>query len=179
MRRKGRILKRGKRSWAVVLYLGRDPETKKEKRKWYTFPSQQDAEQFLHQCLASGPGAAPPNTRLRLGEYLEQWLTDYAEGAVSPTTFAGYRDIIRVHLAPSEKPIAFSLTPLSRLTPQAIQGYLSGKLDAGLSPTTVRHHFALLHEALHRAVRWGPGWSESGGHGGRAAGTPAGTAYPG
>jgi integrase len=154
MRRKGRIVKRGKRSWAVVLYLGRDPQTAKEKRKWYTFPSQHDAEQFLHQCLAFGPGVAPPNTRLRLGEYLERWLMDYAAGAVAPTTFAGYRDIIRVHLAPAQKPIAFGLTPLPRLTPQAIQSYISSKLEAGLSTTTVRHHFALLHEALHYAVRW-------------------------
>ncbi len=155
MRRKGRILKRGKRSWAVVLYMGRDPETKKEKRRWYTFHTQQDAEQFLHQCLASGPGAAPPNRRIRLGEYLEQWLTDYAAGAVAPTTLASYRDTVRVHLAPAKSPAALGLTPLVRLTPQAIQGYLTEKLKSGLSPETIRRHYVLLHEALRHAVKWG------------------------
>lgn len=77
MRRRGRLFKRGKRSWTVVLYLGRDPETRKEKRKWYTFGAQREAEQFLHQYLAHGNGIAPPATRLRLGEYLEQWLATY------------------------------------------------------------------------------------------------------
>jgi hypothetical protein len=33
---RGSIVKRGTKSFAVVVYLGRDPQTGKEKRKWYS-----------------------------------------------------------------------------------------------------------------------------------------------
>lgn len=71
-------------------------------------------------------------------------------GAVAITTRARYEEIIRLHLKP-----ALGDLPLKRLTPQVIQSYFSGKLASGLSPTTVRHHAMVLHEALHHAVRWG------------------------
>jgi integrase len=55
-----------------------------------------------------------------------------------------------VHLAP-----VLGHVPLARLSPQAIQGYYSAKLAAGLSPSTLRRHAAVLHVALRHAVRWG------------------------
>ncbi len=67
------------------------------------------------------------------------WLRDYVEAGVAPTTQASYRDTIRVHLAPT-----LGHAPLARLTPQAIQGYISDKSRQGLSPTTVRYHVAIV-----------------------------------
>jgi integrase len=85
-----------------------------------------------------------------MGEYLEQWLRDYAVGSVAPTTLSSYEMIIRVHLRQ-----AMEHVPITRITPQAIQSYLTQKQAQGLSSTTIRHHYNVLNEALKHAVRWG------------------------
>src|SRR3990172_6631363 len=127
---RGCIVKRGPNSWAIVVYLGRDPVTGKERRKWYSHPTRREAEAHLSMLLSQLHGGGTlPSTKLRVSEYLDQWLRDYATGSVGPVTFANYREIIRLHLAPTLGHI-----PLTRLSSQAIQGYFSQKLEAGLSP---------------------------------------------
>lgn len=148
---RGSIVKRGTHSFACVVYLGRDPATGKERQKWVSFRTRREAEARLVNLVGQvTSGGVLPSAKLRLGEYLERWLRDYAEGGLAPTTLESYRATIRVHLAPGLGHI-----PLSRLAPQAIQGYLTRKLQAGLSTTTVRYHAAILHEALRHAVKWG------------------------
>ena len=148
---RGYTVKRGPRSFAAVVYLGRDPETGKERRKWYSFKTRREAEAALAQLVGRViSGETIPSTKIRLAEFLEVWLRDYVEAGVAPTTRASYRDTIRVHLAP-----ALGHVPLVRLTPQAIQGYISDKSRQGLSPTTVRYHVAILHRSLAHALKWG------------------------
>lgn len=143
---RGHIRKRG-RSWNSVVYVGRDGNGRR-RYKWYTHRSRREAEHHLAQVLAAG-GIAP-SVKTRLSDYLEQWLKDYAEGVVAPTTLDRYRGIIR------GSPVRIvGDIPLSRLTPQMIQGYLSTQLARGLSSTTVLHHYRVLRKALKHAVRWG------------------------
>jgi hypothetical protein len=146
---RGQIRKRGK-SWAVIVYLGRDITTGRERRKWYTHHTKSEAERHLAHLLVQvqGGGSLPPS-RLRVCDYLEQWLPDYAEGTVAPTTLASYQSTVRRHLTP-----ALGSIPLVRLTAQAIQGYLGQKLRDGLSATSVRYHHGILRHALASAVRW-------------------------
>jgi integrase len=147
---RGHICKRSKNSWAVIVYLGRDTATGKERHKWFTHRTKQDAEAHLAQLLTQLHGGGTlPHTKATVAEFLQQWLRDYAAGAVGPVTLATYRDMIRVHIVP-----ALGTIPLAKLSSQTVQGYLSRKLE-GLSPTTVRHHAMLLHAALRHAVRWG------------------------
>jgi hypothetical protein len=139
---RGCIMRRGRSSWAVIVYLGRDPQTGREKRLWRSFRTRKEAEAHLAHIVAGlQSGTWVPPSKVRLGDFLEQWLRDYAAGAVRPTTLAGYDMVVRVHLCP-----ALGHIPLSRLSPQAIQGYITSKLQEGLSPTTVRHHIMLLHK---------------------------------
>ena len=57
---------------------------------------------------------------------------------------------MRVHVKPGLGHI-----PLSRLSPPMIQRYLSQKLrEDGLSTTSLRYHYSILHESLGHAVRW-------------------------
>jgi integrase len=148
---RGQIRKRGK-SWAVIVYLGRDPATGKERRKWYTYRTQREAEVHLAQLVvqvASG-GCVPPS-RLLTRDFLSRWLDDYAAGAVTGRTLENYRGMVRKHLVPTLGHI-----PLARLSAQAIQGHLSAKLRAEtLSPTSIAYQFGILREALRHAVRWG------------------------
>lgn len=148
---RGSIVRRGPHSFACVVYLGRDPATGKERQKWVSCRTRREAEAHLVHLVGQVTCAGfVPSSKLRLGEYLERWLRDYAEGRLAPTTLESYRATIRVHLTPCLGHIL-----LSRLAPQTIQGYITKKLQAHLSITTVRYHAAILHEALRHAVKWG------------------------
>jgi integrase len=134
------------------VYLGRDPQTGKERRKWYSHSTRRDAEAHLSSLLTQiHGGGAIPTTKIRVGDYLDQWLGDYAEVKnLALTTRRNYGDILRVHLLP-----ALGHLPLQRVSAQAIEGYLADKRRKGLSSTTVQYHFGILHEALGHAVRKG------------------------
>src|SRR5438105_4217913 len=98
---RGHICKRG-RSWVVVLYLGRDPATGKKRQKWYSHRTQREAQAHLAQLLVQvQAGGGVPPTRLRLGEYLERWLQNYAASRVAQTTFQSYQETVRKHLSPA------------------------------------------------------------------------------
>lgn len=148
---RGCIVKRGPASFSVVVYLGRDPQTGKDRRKWFSHRTRREAEAHLSTLLTQLHGGGTlPTTKLRLGEYLAQWLRDHVAATVSPVTFASYRETVRLHLAP-----ALGHVPLHRLSPHAIQQYCTQKLGEGLSSTTVRYHVMTLHAALTRALKWG------------------------
>jgi len=148
---RGHIRKRGKNSWALVISLGRDPQTRKPRQQWSSHRTRREAEGHLAQIVSAMQGGAwTPPTKMLLGDFFDQWLRDYAAGTVGPVTLRNYRDILRVHLTP-----AIGRVPLSMLSAQTIQGYMSRKLADGLSPSSVQTHYRLLHEVLGHAVRWG------------------------
>lgn len=88
---------------------------------------------------------------MTLGEYLERWLTDYADQAVKPPAAEWYRMMVRTNLAPNLGHI-----PLARLTPLDLQRYYGQRLAEGrLSPASIRAQHRVLHKALGQAVKWG------------------------
>lgn len=104
-------------------------------------------------CLpVSRPPDGEPRTLLRAGPPPD--TADARRGTVrgrprvAATTLPGCRMIVRRHLVP-----ALGYVPLARLAPQALQGYYSRKLAEGMSGATVRQHHAIVHKALHHAVR--------------------------
>jgi len=147
---RGHIRKRG-RSWTSVIYVGRDLQTKNPRQIWNTHKSKREAEAHVAEILSQiQSGRWSPPTKVRVGDFLERWLHDYAEGAVQATTLKSYREIIRQHIIP-----ALGYILLTLLSPQIIQSYYSRKLGESLSSTTVRRHHAIIREALGHAVRWG------------------------
>jgi len=88
--------------------------------------------------------------KLTVGEYLKQWLDDYAKQNLSPRSFERYQGIIQRYLTP-----AFGKLQLIQLRPQQLQKHYTEILNNGLNPTTVRYHHAVIHVALQTAVKWG------------------------
>jgi integrase len=84
------------------------------------------------------------------GEYLDQWLNGSVKGSVKSKTFNDYEWLVRKHIAP-----ALGRIKLKALSPTHLQGLYQAKLEAGLSPSTVRHLHVVLHRALDQALRWG------------------------
>lgn len=154
---RGHIRQRGKKSWSIVLDLGRDPSGKR-RQKWHTVHgTKRDAQRELTRLLHSlNTGEYVEPSKLTVGEYLNRWLSDYAKIRVSIRTYERYSEIVRLHLIPS---LGNHLLP--KLQPLHIQecnsrALESGRIDGkgGLSPQTVLHHHRVLSEALHQAVRW-------------------------
>ena len=154
---KGHLRKRGKNSWAIAIYVGRDHRGK-PKYKWHTVrggkrKAQDECTRLLNE-LATGEYVEPSKMTVR--EYLAYWLENYAKLNVAGRTFERYSEIVRLHLVP-----ALGDKLLTKLQPLSIQGcYVaalqSGRKDkrAGLSAQTVVHHHRVLREALQQAVRW-------------------------
>lgn len=75
---RGYVRQQGRNSWAIVICLGRDPETGKEKHKWHTIRgTKKDAERDLAMPLRQvDRGTYVEPTRLAVREFLERWLRD-------------------------------------------------------------------------------------------------------
>jgi integrase len=84
---------------------------------------------------------------LTVGEGLDSWLSDSVRGTVRPSTFERHEGIIRLHIKPS-----LGRVGLKRLTPAQVRGLHREKLDAGLTPATVRKIHSTLHKALSQAM---------------------------
>ena len=147
---RGHITKRSKNSWTIVLDLGRDPATGKRQQQWITVKgTKKDAERKLAELIREvDTGGFVKPSKSTVGEYVEQWLRDYAQAHVRPRTLEGYRERAK-HLV-----AGLGAIPLSELRPDHLQGYYATKL-ASLSPGTLIKHHNLIREALSHAVKWG------------------------
>ncbi len=156
---RGHITKRGRNSWSIVLYTGRDPQTGKKQYKWHSVKgTKKQAEKELASLingLETGSYIRP--NKMTVGLFLEQWLRDYASTNTAPRTYERYAEIIRTHLIPNLGRIT-----LTQLKPEHVQSYYayeltSGRLngEGGLSAQTVKHHHRVLSAALNHAVKWG------------------------
>jgi integrase len=154
---RGHVRRRGARSWAVVVDLGRDASGKR-KQKWHTVRgTRRDADRELARILRElDTGTYTEPSKMTVGGYLERWLGTYAAPNVAPKTLERYAEIIHAHLIP-----AFGHVSLQGLQPLHIQEYYSealrsGRRDGkgGLSARTVLHHHRVLRESLRQAVKW-------------------------
>jgi len=150
------IVQRGER-FAVVAYAGVDPETHKQRYKWFGgFRTRREAEQFRltlahHPSFAGGVGPYG-SPQLRTGDYLIAWLRE-REGLheLREQTLDRYDELVRCHIIP-----ALGHIPLARLAPAAVQQlYVTMVSSKGLSTTTAHQAAAVLHVALRTAVRRG------------------------
>jgi len=156
---RGHIRKRGKNSWEISVYLGRDPQTGKKQYQWKSFKgTKKNADIELASMLSQVErGTFIKPTRIMVGDYLEQWLRDYVSTNVRPRTAEDYTSKIRGHIIPG-----LGRIPLIELQPPHLQAFYgekqqTGRMDGkgGLSARTVLHFHRILSEALEHAVRMG------------------------
>jgi integrase len=82
------------------------------------------------------------------GKWLDEWVTLKEREGTRASTLRGYRQQIKTHIRPG-----LGAVRLDKLTPTLIRRFLTGKLDEGLSATTVRHLHGLIRNALGDAER--------------------------
>ena len=120
------------------------------KRKVLYGKTRAEAAEKLTKAMADRDGGLVFDTNNQtVGEYLARWLNDSVRGSVKPITFESYERLVRVHIVP-----ALGRVKLKNLSPAHLQAFYRNRLDAGLSPRTVRYLHALMHRSLKQALRW-------------------------
>lgn len=156
---RGHIKKRGINSWSVIVERPRDPTTGKRRQQWHTVHgTKRDAERFLRDIqLALDKGTYVKPNRIKLGEWLNQWLECDVIVNTTPRTYESYREAINKHIIPGLGNIA-----LSELEPLHVQGYYGMKLkkgridgQGGLSAKSVLYQHHILSKAIDYAVKMG------------------------
>lgn len=149
-------IRRHGKKWEITIFLGWHPDTGKPDRRYHYFTGTRKAAEAEERRLLRERdlGTYVKPSSISTVEMLSMWL-EHMHSQVAPLTYEGYELIVEKHLAP-----AFERIPLSKLRPLHVQDYIakalaSGRSDqkGGLSKTTVRHHYAVLREALNHALR--------------------------
>ncbi len=147
---------RGKASWEVRAFAGKDLETGKKRYVTRTVRGERrEAEVALGRLLAEiedGQHAVRPGT---VGELCERWFS-HAQPDLSPAVAVEYRRLLDKRILPR-----WGTTPLRRLrTADLDQWYAELRRKGGpggtpLAPNTVVRSHAVLRRALAQGVRWG------------------------
>lgn len=147
----GTIYRHPSGRWCAQVTVGYDPETGRPKRRTVYGRTRQEAAEKLARIMADAQqGLLADPARETLAEYLQRWLDTVQRPRVRPNTLAQYEALIRRHIAP-----ALGRLRVDRVSPAHLQQFYAEKLQAGLSPSTVRTMHAILHKALGQAVKWG------------------------
>ncbi len=140
----GTITKRKDGRWEARLSLDRG-----QRKIYYGKTRQEVARKLATGTKARQDGLPLVGERQSVRQYLEAWL-ESVQPSLRPRTLRRYEEYVRLHAIPE-----LGRLPLSRLTPHHLQRLYAGRLDAGLSQTTVAHRHAVLHRARGQATRWG------------------------
>jgi integrase len=144
----GTIYRRKNGGWATqyIVYTA-----KGRKRKTIYGKTRAEVAAQLAKALSDREsGLTFDAENLKLGEYLEGWLTDSVKNSVRDITYKGYERLVRNHITPTIGSIR-----LKALTPTHLRGLYRNKTDASLSPRTVQYIHVTLHKALKQAVNDG------------------------
>lgn len=149
---KGSLQKRGLR-WHVRLDLDAINGGRCQRRVTFdrSIKTKKAAEVELARILTeihTGDFVAPANLSVRT-LLVEHWLP-HARTNVAGKTFQRYAEVVEKKLIP-----AFGGVQVSKLQPGQVQQAYDAWINAGLSPQTVKHHHAVLRNALRYAVRMG------------------------
>jgi integrase len=154
---RGTVIKRGK-SWAVVVEVGRDPNTGKRVRKWHSgYRTKRDAERARIEILSRlDHGTYVSPDRRTVGSYLEgDWLPA-VKARLKTSTWDSYSRNIRLHISPELGPIPLQALTATRLNEFYASLISEGRRDGngGLAPKTVRYLHGIIRKALADAARW-------------------------
>lgn len=144
-------------SFEVVVHVGRDPITGRERRVSRSVPfgpgaakAARDLEARLKVEVGQGQHRAP---RITVGQLCDLWL-ERAAPERSPTTMVGYRGLVRRYVQPLIGDVRLDRLSAARLDRMYHRLRTVGTSGRPLGANTVRHVHALLRAACDAALRW-------------------------
>ncbi len=146
----GEILKRGKSSYQIRIYLGRGEDGKKRYHIETVRGKKRDAENRRAELLIKfSKGGNFDNTKLTVNEYLNSWIVNSLTGSVADRTKFDYERTLDRYVRPR---IGDEL--LIKLQPIQIQQIYTEMRALGLSGRTIRFVHEVLRRAFNQAVKW-------------------------
>jgi len=115
-------------------------------------PRKKEADRALSEVMdAINKGTYRDLPKMTFQAYAEEWLRDYCETAVRPSTRSEYTNWIRKHLIPF-----FGHMQLSDITPGDVQDYITEKVrERRLKGKSINNSLVVLKRMLRIAVRKG------------------------
>lgn len=145
----GQIVPRGKRTFLVRVYLGRDANGKRDYFSQTVRGSKKDAQTVLNKLLHDKDmGALVEPARMSLDEYLDHWLETSVKPRVREGTHQEYTATLRRNVRP-----ILGAKKLGSIKPVDIQGVYTDMHKRGLRDS-VRFTNTVLKGALKQAVKW-------------------------
>src|SRR6185312_16168306 len=145
------IIKRGKDTWLVRIFQGRDENGKRQYSNKTIRGTKKDADRYLTGKLHDkDQGLNIEPSSISLDKYLTQWLENAARARVRQRTFEDYEALLERYV---RKPLG--TIKLSNLRALDIQGLYNSMRDRELSPWVIRYTHAVLSSSLKQAVKWG------------------------
>lgn len=150
-RKPGQIKQRGKQTYLVRVFLGRDSQTGKRQYHNHTIHgSKTDAQKYLNQKLRDRDlGLLVQSSSMTLNTLLDQWLETVAKLTVSEVSLFGYKRALDAYVRPK-----IGNKKLSNITPLDIQKIYSELQQRGLAAWTIRQAHTPLRGAFRQAVKW-------------------------
>ncbi len=143
----GTIIERKDGSFLGQISAGTDQEGKRRRYSFVGRTRQEVIDKMARARYEMKAGIHVDPTKLTVGRWLDIWLDIYAKQAIRPSTYESYRQIIRTHLKPS-----LGSLELQALQPHHIQSLYTEKQKI-YSPSTVRHMYVILNQALAQAEK--------------------------
>ena len=150
-RKVGQIVGRGRHTWLVRVFNGRDPENKKRKYLNQTIHGGlRDAQAHLNKMLGErDSGRNLDSSKQTLNQYLDRWLEVRAKPRLRANSFLDYEGLLRRYVRPQ-----LGTKALATVFAFDIQTLYRELLNRGLSARSIRYAHAVLRSALKQAVRW-------------------------
>ena len=147
---RGHIQQRGKTSWRVKVFVGRDTGGVRRYVERTIRGTRREAERELSRLLVEvDEGRHAAAAPITFGELLDRWL-DVKRRLVEPKTIESYEWVARKYIRP-----AMSERKVASLRPIDLDGLYSDLHGRGLSARTVRICHTVIRQALEQARRWG------------------------
>ena len=136
------------------------------KRKYYSktihCSSKSAAEKELAKFIASiESGCTYSTSKTTLNDFSKQWLKTYGKNNLSPTTYQGYEEKLRLHILPylgSKRIDKIKPLDIDNLYNLLLEKLTNRKDEFGnfktLSPTSVHRVHEILSKIFNDAIRW-------------------------
>jgi integrase len=155
----GTVRKRKDGRWEARYTVGYSPKTGKQIQRSIYGQTRNDAAAKLTEVkYAINSGTYIEPAKIKAGDWINNWLENYAKIKLKASTFENYSSLARIHIVPIIAEIA-----LSKLKTRDLQRFYNemtsrGKIvksgvDVPLSVSTIKHIHYIIHGALDQAVK--------------------------
>jgi integrase len=144
------IVRRGKDTWQVRIFLGRDINGKTRFFNQTVKGKRKDAERLETKKKSEiDTGIFVEHSKITVDQYLNKWFDVAAKPRLRARTFEDYADYMKRYVRPM-----IGGKCLASIKPLHLQHLYTTMLENGLSGRTVRYAHAVLSSALKQAVKW-------------------------